>query len=56
MVISKDHQSEKEMHVKGLMNMQYAIEDDKVYVLEAKPTCISNAISTRTCILFQQSF
>ena len=25
------------MHVKGLMNMQYAIEDDKVYVLEANP-------------------
>ena len=27
----------EEMHVKGLMNMQYAIEDDKVYVLEANP-------------------
>ena len=27
----------KEMHVRGLMNMQYAIEDDKVYVLEANP-------------------
>ena len=26
-----------EMHVKGLMNMQYAIEDGKVYVLEANP-------------------
>lgn len=26
-----------EMNVKGLMNMQYAIEDDKVYVLEANP-------------------
>ncbi|NLO48015.1 MAG: carbamoyl-phosphate synthase large subunit [Clostridiales bacterium] len=26
-----------EMHVVGLMNMQYAIEDDKVYVLEANP-------------------
>ena len=25
------------MHVKGLMNMQYAIEDGKVYVLEANP-------------------
>ena len=25
------------MHVKGLMNMQYAIENDKVYVLEANP-------------------
>ena len=25
------------MHVKGLMNMQYAIEDDVVYVLEANP-------------------
>ena len=25
------------MHVKGLMNMQYAIEDDIVYVLEANP-------------------
>lgn len=25
------------MHVVGLMNMQYAIEDDKVYVLEANP-------------------
>ncbi len=27
----------KEMNVKGLMNMQYAIEDGKVYVLEANP-------------------
>ncbi|MCR4924489.1 MAG: carbamoyl-phosphate synthase large subunit [Lachnospiraceae bacterium] len=27
----------KEMNVKGLMNMQYAIEDDVVYVLEANP-------------------
>ena len=27
----------EEMHVKGLMNMQYAIEGDKVYVLEANP-------------------
>ncbi|NLG02768.1 MAG: carbamoyl-phosphate synthase large subunit [Clostridia bacterium] len=27
----------KEMNVCGLMNMQYAIEDDKVYVLEANP-------------------
>ncbi len=27
----------KEMHVSGLMNMQYAIENDKVYVLEANP-------------------
>ena len=27
----------EEMHVSGLMNMQYAIEDDKVYVLEANP-------------------
>ncbi|MDO4393606.1 MAG: carbamoyl-phosphate synthase large subunit [Bacillota bacterium] len=27
----------EEMHVEGLMNMQYAIEDDKVYVLEANP-------------------
>lgn len=26
-----------EMHVSGLMNMQYAIEDGKVYVLEANP-------------------
>ncbi len=26
-----------EMNVKGLMNMQYAIEDDTVYVLEANP-------------------
>ena len=26
-----------EMHVVGLMNMQYAIEDDTVYVLEANP-------------------
>lgn len=25
------------MHVKGLMNMQYAIEDGVVYVLEANP-------------------
>ncbi len=27
----------EEMHVKGLMNMQYAIENDRVYVLEANP-------------------
>ena len=27
----------EEMHVQGLMNMQYAIEKDKVYVLEANP-------------------
>ena len=27
----------KEMHVVGLMNMQYAIEDGRVYVLEANP-------------------
>ena len=27
----------EEMHVVGLMNMQYAIEDNKVYVLEANP-------------------
>ena len=27
----------EEMHVRGLMNMQYAIENDKVYVLEANP-------------------
>lgn len=27
----------KEMNVVGLMNMQYAIENDKVYVLEANP-------------------
>ena len=27
----------KEMGVRGLMNMQYAIEDDTVYVLEANP-------------------
>lgn len=27
----------EEMHVKGLMNMQYAIENDKVFVLEANP-------------------
>ncbi len=27
----------KEMNVRGLMNMQYAIEKDKVYVLEANP-------------------
>lgn len=26
-----------EMHVRGLMNMQYAIEDGKVFVLEANP-------------------
>ncbi len=25
------------MHVVGLMNMQYAIENDTVYVLEANP-------------------
>lgn len=27
----------EEMHVRGLMNMQYAIEGNKVYVLEANP-------------------
>ncbi len=27
----------EEMHVVGLMNMQYAIEDDRVFVLEANP-------------------
>ena len=27
----------EEMHVSGLMNMQYTIENDKVYVLEANP-------------------
>lgn len=27
----------QEMHVEGLMNMQYAIEDGKVFVLEANP-------------------
>ena len=27
----------EEMHVKGLMNMQYAIENGKVYVLESNP-------------------
>lgn len=27
----------EEMHVKGLMNMQYAIENSKVFVLEANP-------------------
>ena len=27
----------QEMHVKGLMNMQYAIEDGKIFVLEANP-------------------
>ncbi|MCD7817602.1 MAG: carbamoyl-phosphate synthase large subunit [Lachnospiraceae bacterium] len=27
----------EEMHVKGLMNMQYAIENDRVFVLEANP-------------------
>jgi carbamoyl-phosphate synthase large subunit len=27
----------EEMHVQGLMNMQYAIEDGKVFVLEANP-------------------
>ena len=27
----------EEMHVRGLMNMQYAIENDKVYVLEVNP-------------------
>ena len=27
----------KEMNVRGLMNMQYAIADNKVYVLEANP-------------------
>jgi len=27
----------REMNVRGLMNMQYAIENDKIYVLEANP-------------------
>ena len=30
-----------EMNVRGLMNMQYAIEDDKVYVIEANPRASS---------------
>ena len=33
----------EEMHVVGLMNMQYAIENGKVYVLEAK-MCIRDSI------------
>lgn len=46
LTISKEHVSliqeytskiALELGVKGLMNMQYAIEDDKVYVLEANP-------------------
>ena len=32
----------REMNVKGLMNMQYAIEDGKVYVLEANPAGVQN--------------
>lgn len=31
------HKIAEEMHVVGLMNMQYAIEDGKVFVLEANP-------------------
>ena len=31
------HRIARELHVVGLMNMQYAIADDKVYVLEANP-------------------
>ena len=31
------------MHVKGLMNMQYAIENGKVYVLEGEPSCVKNS-------------
>ena len=31
------HKIAEEMHVVGLMNMQYAIENDRVYVLEANP-------------------
>lgn len=32
-----------EMNVVGLMNMQYAIEDGKVYVLEANPRAFENS-------------
>lgn len=39
LVIIKDYTKRiaKEMGVRGLMNMQYAIENNKVYVLEANP-------------------
>ena len=40
---SKEYTSKiaEEMHVVGLMNMQYAIENGKVYVLEANPRASS---------------
>lgn len=36
-IINYTQKIAKELHVIGLMNMQYAIADDKVYVLEANP-------------------
>ena len=40
----------EEMHVKGLMNMQYAIENDKVYVLEANPrACRTVPLVSKVC-------
>ena len=38
----------QEMNVRGLMNMQYAIENDKVYVLEANPRA-SRTVPHRSC-------
>ncbi|MEA4816498.1 MAG: carbamoyl-phosphate synthase large subunit [Lachnospiraceae bacterium] len=55
----------KEMDVKGLMNIQYAIADDKVYVLEANPrasrtvplvskVCGINMVKTATGIITEE--
>ena len=46
----------EEMHVVGLMNMQYAIEDGKVYVIEANPrasrtVCDINMVRIATDIM-----
>ena len=39
----------EEMHVKGLMNMQYAIENGKVYVLEANPRARTVPLVSKVC-------
>ena len=55
----------EEMGVKGLMNMQYAIEDDKVFVIEANPrasrtvplvskVCNTNMVPIATEIITQE--
>ena len=37
------------MNVRGLMNMQYAIADDKVYVLEANPCFKDSNFVSKVC-------